>query len=493
MQDLVFVLPGIYLLRTRVNKEEALRHSSSAHPLLLHCEQRSLRQRKVTGLAYDSEHGKLWQDIRADLDWTRAKASKVADAAEWAFGRRTARVLGVVMLFTVVVALLLVFLDWYIAPTKPGDKKDLVLAMAQILAGTALLSGLYFTWRTLQVNREGQITERFTRAIDQLGQTDDKGNKLFEIRLGGIYALERIARESKQDYWPVMEILTAYVRQHARQNPATARSKNASVKKPEYSESKKQPADESKNASVKKLRRKQRDKQTVDELAMLAPDIQAIVAVIRRLTSYYKDNQHDGKYEVVDLHETDLHGVDLRRADLTDANLTGAILDEADLEEATLKGAELAEAHLKGTRLVRAKLEEAVLVKADLEGANLREAHLTETYLTEATLYRATLDKANLQNAHLWSANLRRTSFRKARLEGAFLYGANLDSAILEEAHFEGADLRETTGLRGIPTTTGFSGSLLRDAYGDKYTKLPPNLKPPAHWGVRADEQHEED
>jgi hypothetical protein len=122
-----------------------------------------LRQRKkVARLAYDSEHGKLWQDIKADLDKTRAKASKFARDAEWAFGRRTVRVLAAVVLFAVVVALLLVFLDWYVAPTKPGAKKDLVLAMAQILAGTALLSGLYFTWRTLQVNREGQITDRFT-------------------------------------------------------------------------------------------------------------------------------------------------------------------------------------------------------------------------------------------------------------------------------------------------------------------------------------------
>src|SRR3954471_10607316 len=44
---------------------------------------------------------------------------------------------------------------------------------------------------------QGQITERFTRAIDQLGATDDKGNKRLEIRLGGIYALERISRDFK--------------------------------------------------------------------------------------------------------------------------------------------------------------------------------------------------------------------------------------------------------------------------------------------------------
>jgi hypothetical protein len=87
----------------------------------------------------------------------------------------------IVALFAVVVTVLLVFLHWYVGPTKPSEKMDLVLALAQILAGSALLSGLYFTWRTLQVNREGQITDRFTRAIDQLGKTDDHGNKLFEI------------------------------------------------------------------------------------------------------------------------------------------------------------------------------------------------------------------------------------------------------------------------------------------------------------------------
>jgi hypothetical protein len=140
------------------------------------------------------------------------------------FERRAVRAVGVGALFVVVVTLLFLFLNWYIAPTRPSDKKDLVLALAQILGGTALLSGLYFTWRTLQVNREGQITERFTRAIDQLGKTDEKGYKLLEIRLGGIYALERIAGESEEDYGPIMEILTAYVRQHSRRGSTSPSS-----------------------------------------------------------------------------------------------------------------------------------------------------------------------------------------------------------------------------------------------------------------------------
>jgi hypothetical protein len=188
-------------------------------------------------LPEDSEHGKLSRGIKSGVDGTKARVRKLADNLEWIFGRMAARVLGVLALFAVVVTLLLVFLNWYIAPIEPGDKKDLILALGQILAGTALLAGLYFTWRgqgltqkgqeatqrntqrQLQLTEQGQITERFTRAIDQLGATDETGEKL-EIRLGGIYALERIDKESpKRAYHAtVMEVLTAYVRENSRRD-----------------------------------------------------------------------------------------------------------------------------------------------------------------------------------------------------------------------------------------------------------------------------------
>jgi hypothetical protein len=155
--------------------------------------------KEVAGLADDNERGKLSSAIKTAVDVTKWRGGKLADTAEWVFGGRAARVLGVGALFVIVVALLWVLLNWYVAPTKPSEKKDLVLALAQILAGTAILSGLYFTGRTLQVNREGQITERFTQAIEQLGKTDNEGEKLFEIRVGGIYALERVM-DSRRGY-----------------------------------------------------------------------------------------------------------------------------------------------------------------------------------------------------------------------------------------------------------------------------------------------------
>ena len=78
----------------------------------------------------------------------------------------------------------------------------------KIVGGVAVLGAAYFGWKRLEVNQEGQITERFTRAIDQLG------SEKLEVRLGGIYALERIAKDSEKDTTTVLEVLCSYLREH---------------------------------------------------------------------------------------------------------------------------------------------------------------------------------------------------------------------------------------------------------------------------------------
>jgi hypothetical protein len=76
-------------------------------------------------------------------------------------------------------------------------QNDVRTTLLQALGGAVVAAGAYVTWKQLQHNiqssreahdleRQGQITERFTRAIDQLG--NDKGQ--VDVTLGGIYALE---------------------------------------------------------------------------------------------------------------------------------------------------------------------------------------------------------------------------------------------------------------------------------------------------------------
>lgn len=62
--------------------------------------------------------------------------------------------------------------------------------------------------RTFALTEQGQVTDRYTKAIEQLGS-----NKL-DVRIGGIYALERIAHDSARDHPTVIEVLIAFVREH---------------------------------------------------------------------------------------------------------------------------------------------------------------------------------------------------------------------------------------------------------------------------------------
>jgi hypothetical protein len=77
------------------------------------------------------------------------------------------------------------------------------------VAGLLLIMGATATWWQLQVNREGQITERPSLAIDRLGsQTSD-------VRLGGTFTLERVAKDSPAGQDTVAAVLSAFIRTHA--------------------------------------------------------------------------------------------------------------------------------------------------------------------------------------------------------------------------------------------------------------------------------------
>jgi hypothetical protein len=385
-----------------------------------------------------------------------ADVRKIKGLLRGFFGRRAIRVVGGVALLVVVVVLLFLVLNSYVGPTKPSERKDLVLAVAQILGGTALLSGLYFTWRTLQVNREGQITERFTRAIDQLGKVED-GQKLFEIRVGGIYALERIARESEEDYWSIMEILTAYARQNAPLPPEAGKERTEDA------------------TDEQRAMEGYGGKSETTEPSAPDPDIQAIMNILRRRKHYYMH----GEPERLDLRQTnlsgaDLSGADLRGADLRGANLSGAIIDRANLREADLGRADLSGAFLQGTRLSVASLYEA-----DLRGAHLSGGIIAPVG-SDASVLSRELSRGELPPEAIIAA---------ADLSGADLSGADLSGAIIADANLSGARL-SGADLSGAQHLTQ---EQLEEADGDEHTQLPPYLTPPAHWDVKTDEQPEED
>jgi Pentapeptide repeats (8 copies) len=164
--------------------------------------------------------------------------------------------------------------------------------------------------KNLEVTEDKQVTERFSKSIEHLG------NRKIDIRLGGIYALEQIAINSAKYHWTIVEILSAFIREKSRSNSADP----------------------------------------------VGVDIQAALTVIGRRKQYPNDKVIDlRKISLVgvELQNTNFRKVDFSRTNLSNANLSGANLSEANLSLTNLIGADLSNANLNGANLNNTHLDES--------------------------------------------------------------------------------------------------------------------------------------
>jgi Pentapeptide repeats (8 copies) len=130
---------------------------------------------------------------------------------------------------------------------------------------------------TLEATREAQFADRYSRALEQLGSDN------LDVRSGGIYALESIALDSPKYHPTVMEVLTAFIREHSRTTAGETRPERWPL-----------------------------------------PDVQTALTVKGR-----RKAEHD-------IRAMGLAMTDLRSAHLRGMNLTGADLRSADLSSADL-------------------------------------------------------------------------------------------------------------------------------------------------------------
>lgn len=290
--------------------------------------------------------------------------------------------------------------------------------------------------------KAGQFSSRFSKAIELV----DTGGE--SAKIGGIYALEQIAKEAPENYLgTVIEVLSAFVR-----NAEVIPYWGFDTWKVEIA-----PIDKKVNEWYETFKKKSTEKSAKypDEINALKdfynewkennykikPEIQIAMTVLGRIRTI------DNKEHWVDLPRINLSEVKLAKAELREANLM-----EADLEGANLRGAFLGEADLQGAILREANLKRANLWDANLQLANLGEANLKRAYLREANLQRAYLREANLKRAYLREAYLQEADLQGAILQRANLWEADLQGAYLNEADLTGAKFISTEQLLSVKT-----------------------------------------
>jgi uncharacterized protein YjbI with pentapeptide repeats len=290
--------------------------------------------------------------------------------------------------------------------------------IATLSAGIGLFVNYRNSQAEIQLIQERLITERFSKAVEQIGNNKE------EVVIGGIYSLERIAKDSPEDQWTIMEVLISYIR------------KNSPIP-----------------SNIQQLEPAAREK-ALKKLPSVSISVQAALTVIGR-RKVENDQAGDNlagtndlnKIKILDLSGTNLSGANLNRANLNRANLNRAYLNVAKLEEAILNRADLNRASLGFAKLEGARLNGANLNRADLNGAYLNRANLNGAKLEGARLNGANLNRADLNGANLNLADLDGAILKGAKLKGADLNLAYLDGAILDRAILNGAILNGAEGL----------------------------------------------
>ena len=270
--------------------------------------------------------------------------------------------------------------------TRFFDIIKIAIAMLGVLAGAFAAAMSYNKHRLDEASLKLDVTnheldvisktsERFTKAMELLGNEES-----IAIRIGGIYAFEKLAEDCEADRTRISDVLCTYMREKR----PVADIGNTEARKPPM-------------------------------------DLATLLKVVVKMSIQYKDLELK-----LDFSETDLRKTYLRSANLHNANLFRANLFRADLRD---------------TNLSNANLYSAKLISADLRNADLRSANLSDADLSGADLSGANLSGANLSGARLGGANLSGAYIIRANLGSARLSGANLKGADLSFSDLSGLEL----------------------------------------------------
>lgn len=271
---------------------------------------------------------------------------------------------------------------------------DVRTTLLQVIGGMVVLFGAYATWRQLRVSQdglratqEGYVTDRFSRAVDQLGSDN------LDVRIGGLHALWRIAEQSARDREAIISIQAAYLRTHLPWPPSGPQAPAADL--------------------------------LINDVAPLetrAADAQVALTALGVLCQHREQSWVN--VSVTDLRRADCDGlwfpeVNFDRTCMEAASLYRANLTQASLVAVNLRHADLTTATLRRARCVLADLRAAKLAETDLRDADFSETDLREANLRKADAHGAVFHRADLRMADLRGTDLSTADLAEARLTGA--------------------------------------------------------------------------
>jgi uncharacterized protein YjbI with pentapeptide repeats len=257
-------------------------------------------------------------------------------------------------------------------------------SLVQLIAGIAILLGLYFTLQSVQISRaallatvENQLSERYAKSLELV-----KSSNTLEVRLGGILALERIAITSAADREPILDFLTTVLRFGS--SPGTDGERSVM-------------------------------------------EVEAILYALSRIIEI-APSERVTDLRAIRITQVSVEGVSIASADLSAAVIENSTIMHSNLRKARIPAATLKDVDLRFSDMAELMGRGAVIINSDLSWSNLTDSVFIGADLRDTSFVGSELGGALMIGADLRGANLRHTDLRLVDLDDTLLAGAHADA-----------------------------------------------------------------
>lgn len=381
-----------------------------------------------------------------------------------------------------VVGGLIVFHDWPDIGIEPWRARlNVARDVGIVLAGVIAL--LVAGWRGFAADRQASAAQiQVDAALKQsdTAQTDLRdrryqkgaemlGSDLLAVRLAGVYALDRLAREHPIEYYfQVKRLFCSFVRFPAQDDHGARQELNVRDDIQQIMWALRDRTDAQRSL----------DSQDTQGFDFTGADLQRSQLIgFRALRANFSHT----RLSPSSLVGAYLPGATFAYADASNVEFSDAFLEGAMFFMTILEGSDFRRANLQHASFSGSRFHSARFGGADMSKANLRNADLTGADLTGVKLRGAELDfETSLKDVNLSRADLTGANCNDLILSGARMSRCDLTGAVLVGANLQGADLRNANlsgVLFGVPTydpAGGLTQKQIDQATADP--KNPPRL-----------------
>lgn len=335
-------------------------------------------------------------------------------------------------------------------PKFEENELNTLKIFVQIIGGAFIFYGLYLNQRRLKVNEnqlrvneEGNVTERFKNAIEQLGNKESS-----TVRLGAIYSLNRIANDSVKDQKSIQKIICTHLIDIAK-----GKQSNEIQSILDLFRENKIYEGELINLSGAKINN------------AIFEDINFSKSVSKRIeisnSRFTNVNFENSKIPLAKLHKCDflpynvINVKDLNSSlnnNLAQADINLSSINECNFYnvwffKTRFHGAKFIKSNFNGCYLVEMQKQSGSIINSQFNNCLMHKSRMNShriyyTRFSKCEMEEILFDSSNITNSIFIDTNLKKSNFRSCKLQGTIFKNVNLDGS-----NFEYTDLQNTQFL----------------------------------------------